>query len=288
MRRTRVCAGVAVSLVIAAGFAAASEERATGKAGAPAGTPAGKAARQGYSIFRETVVDMSWPEVKKAAEANALAIVPVGAIEEHGPHMSLGADAYLTYHGCRLLKHKLEALQIPAVIAPPLYWGVFQADETGGYPGSFGVQPSTMKALLLDVLVDLKRAGFKHVFVANLHGDRQHRQTIEEALAEGRQNLGLDIWDEKVASPVRPNVQLYRVEKPFRPDFHAGAIETREMLEYFPEEVDAAAARTLPPQSTFQPLGYVGDPASYDTAAGRMLAALVDSAAESIARWMKR
>jgi creatinine amidohydrolase len=243
--------------------------------------------RQGYSIFRETLVDMSWPEVKKAAEANALVIVPVGAIEEHGPHMSLGADVYLTYHGCKLLRRKLEEQQIRAVIAPPLYWGVFQADETGGYPGSFGVQPSTMKALLLDVLADTRRAGFRHVYVANLHGDRQHRQTIDAALAEARQTLGLDVYDEKLMGGGRPRLELYRVEKPFRPDFHAGAIETREMLEYFPEEVNTEIARTLQPQGTFHPLGYVGDPANHGRATGQMLAGLVNAEAEKIAKWLR-
>src|SRR5512144_2169051 len=50
--------------------------------------------RQGYSVFRETMVDMSWPEVKKAAEADAVVILPIAVIEEHGPHLSLGIDTY--------------------------------------------------------------------------------------------------------------------------------------------------------------------------------------------------
>ncbi len=288
MQGIRVRRTLVVALIVAASQVAAREGGAPGVTGGSGRTDAAKTAtRQGYSIFRETLVELSWPEVKQAAEANAVAIVPVGAIEEHGPHLSLGTDAYLTYHGCRLLKRRLAAMGIQAVIAPPLYWGVFQADETGGYPGSFGVRPATMKALIVDVFADLKRAGFRRVFVANLHGDRQHRQTIEEALVEGRQTLGLDIYDERAAGWARPRVELYRVEKAFQPDFHAGAVETREMLEYFPEEVSTAVARTLKPQGTFQPLGYVGDPASYDTATGRMLTALVDSVAESIARWLK-
>ena len=256
-------------------------------AATPAPTAAASA-RQGYSIFRETLVDLSWPEVKAAAEADALVIVPVGVVEEHGPHMSLGADVYQTVLGCRMLKRKLEERQIQAVIAPPMYWGILQAGDSGAYPGSFGVQPATMKALLADIFANLKGWGFRHVYVANLHGDRQHRQTIEEALAEARQNLGLDVYDEKTQGAGRPRIEAYRIDKPFRPDYHAGAVETREMLEHFPEEVNVQAAQALKPQGTFQPLGYVGDPANYDTATGRVLVGLVDSVATSIATWLKK
>ncbi len=254
---------------------------------ASSGAVLARDARQGYSIFRETLVDLTWPEVKKAAEADALVIVPVGVVEEHGPHMSLGTDTYLTYHGCRLLSRELAERRIPSVIAPPVYWGIVQADETGAYPGSFGVQPSTLRALLGDVLANLKRWGFHRVYLANLHGDRQHRQALDEAAAEARQNLGLDVYDEKAAGAGHPRIEAYRVEKPFRPDYHAGAVETREMLEYFPEDVNVEIARTLQPQATFHPLGYVGDPANYDNANGKLLKGLVDLEAENIARWLK-
>ena len=47
-------------------------------------------------------------------------------------------------------------------------------------------------------------------------------------------------------------------------DIHAGASETAKMLAYFPEEVDTKIAKTLKPSREFGPLGYWGDPASYD------------------------
>ena len=48
----------------------------------------------GYSLFDETMVDMAWPEIEKAAQEGAIVLLPTGVIEEHGPHMGLAMDIY--------------------------------------------------------------------------------------------------------------------------------------------------------------------------------------------------
>jgi creatinine amidohydrolase len=87
------------------------------------------------SIFKDTMVDMTWPEVKKAAENGAIVLFPIAVVEEHGPHMDLSPDIYQTCLGCRFLKQELEKKGIHSVIAPPYYWGINAA--TGRFPGSF-------------------------------------------------------------------------------------------------------------------------------------------------------
>ncbi len=263
----------------------AVKQPASGKRSAATSVQKQKA-RQGYSIFRDTLVEMPWPEIKKAAEADALVLLPVAVIEEHGPHMGLGADTYLAYEGCRILKQHLEAQNRKVVIVPPIYWGVMQTEETGAYPGSFTVQPSTMKALLIDVLTDLKRWGFKHVYPINFHGDRVHRETFMAAMDEARQTLGLDIYDMKVHGFPRTTIQEYKVPNPYKPDYHAGAQETAEMLKYFPEEVNLETAKTLKPEGTFHPLGYVGDPANYANA-NSTIEGFLEPVTESITNWLQ-
>jgi len=71
-----------------------------------------------YSIFEETMVGMKWPEVEKALRDGAVILFPTGVIEEHGPHLSLGVDAYLGYLMCKLIKHELEAKGVKALVAP--------------------------------------------------------------------------------------------------------------------------------------------------------------------------
>jgi creatinine amidohydrolase len=252
-----------------------------------AATPTTTGPRQGYSIFRGTLVDMTWPEVRDAASSGALVLVPSGVIEEHGPHLSLGADTYMAYLACTLLRDGLAARGVPAVIAPPIYWGVMQLDETGAYPGSFTVRPETMHALMVDVLADLQRWGFRKVFLVELHGDRVHEGVLQAVTRVGQDSLGLSFFDPSKArggpGPVR-----YTVAEPYQPDFHAGAVETSWMLKFFPEEVNVERARTLAPENGFHPLGYAGDPAGYVHVDAEATLPYVNMLADAAAAWMKQ
>lgn len=244
----------------------------------------------GYSIFHETVVDMTWPELKKAAEEKAMVILPVAVIEQHGPHLCLGTDAYLGYRLNLELKRTLEANGVKAVIAPPLYWGIMQLNESGAFPGSFTVSPPTMKALLLDVLTDLHRWGFRYVFCFNHHGDRLHIKTLNEAIAEAKEKMDLVFYNdqERQDSQNGPDFQHYVTGKLFEPNYHSGSPETALMLDFYPEFVNVNIVKNLKPESTWQPLGYVGDPASYRNV--NMLdfsKAEVSHLASCIAKWRK-
>jgi hypothetical protein len=94
--------------------------------------------KEGDSIFHETMADMTWPEVEQAAKAKAIVLLPIAVIEEHGPHIGLGADAYLTYDACITVRSELEKRGIRAIVAPPFYWGI--TTSTSAFPGSFTVR----------------------------------------------------------------------------------------------------------------------------------------------------
>ena len=112
----------------------------------------------GYSIFHETMVDMAWPDIEKAAKAGAVVLMATAVIEEHGPHMSCGTDTYLGYLLCKLTRRQLESKGVKAVIAPPFFWGVNSATHV--FPGTFAIQPETAKVLLWDIFASLKSMGF--------------------------------------------------------------------------------------------------------------------------------
>jgi len=244
----------------------------------------------GYSIFKGTLADLTWPEVKKAADENALVLLPVAVIEEHGPHMCLGTDTYLSYQRSLALKEKLEALQIKAVVAPPVYWGIMQLTESGAFPGSFTVSPATMKALIADVFSNLQRWGFRYFYCVGHHGDRIHRNTLKEAMAEAKEKLSIVFYNDREQEDrsKAPEDKQFISGRLFEPDFHAGASETSAMLEYYPALVDLEIVKTLKPESWFQPLGYVGDPINYRKLNMRGLDSVeVDYYAECIAEWLK-
>ena len=204
--------------------------------------------------------------------------------------MGLGIDAYGAYRSCVVMKRALESRKVPAIIAPVMYWGINQINQSGAFPGSFTVQPSTMKALLLDTLANLKAWGFRRVFVFSNHGDRLHTKTLAEALSEARASLGLDFYNDRMEadSAKQPDTSALNPKDLYRPDYHAGAWETAMVAACFPEEVDLALARTLKPEASFQPLGYVGNPADYvriDVVKGEAIE--LDYWADCIAKWMR-
>ncbi|MCX7711584.1 MAG: creatininase family protein [Clostridia bacterium] len=241
------------------------------------------------SIFKDTMVEMTWEEVKKEAEKGSVVLFPIAVVEEHGPHMDLSPDIYETYHGCKLMKQSLEKKGISTVIAPPYYWGINQS--TGQFPGSFTVKPETFKAVLSDSIECLKRWGFTKVFCSNLHGDPVHRATLDSAINEIRTNLGIDVYNVDALNVKVQNPPAFPSSWPgkYNPDYHAGADETSMMLSCYPDKVNTELAKKLKPQSAFEPLGYVGDPANFSKGkGGEILNVLSERGALAIEAFLKQ
>ncbi len=217
-----------------------------------------------FSIFKDTMVEMTWQEVQAGADCRSIVLLPLGIVESHGPHMDLSADFYLSTLLCLFLKQELYEKGIEALIAPPVYWGI--SKETAGFAGTFSIRPEIMKGLLTDILLSLKNWGFRRVFIQNAHGDSEHIQIIREAMAAANQSLDFKVyfmWELNIE--VNNNVVFppFREDR-FNPDYHAGSIETAQMVTFFPDKVRVDVAKTLLPQDSFKPFAYCGDPASYD------------------------
>lgn len=242
---------------------------------------------EGYSIFHETMADMTWQEVEKAAKAGAIILLPTAVIEEHGPHMGCGVDTYLAYQTCKLTRRELESRGIKTLIAPPFYWGINRTTHV--FPGTFTVRPETMKALLEDILRSLKSWGFKRVYNINWHYDGGHISTLFQTIRGAQESVGINTYFVLSEEDVRRfglkgdesfivvhKSPMVEAESQEYLDLHAGAGETGIMAVHFPDQVDMELTKTLKPtQLTYRdvgkwvtdarkvtPLGYFGDPAS--------------------------
>ncbi len=105
----------------------------------------------------------TWPEVESYLERSNGIIVPIGSTEQHGPNGMLGTDAICPETVAFGVAGKTEVL-----IAPTLSIG--QAHHHLGFPGSIALRPSTMMAMLVDVMRSLYRHGFRHLYFLNGHG----------------------------------------------------------------------------------------------------------------------
>lgn len=109
--------------------------------------------------------EMTWPEIESAFNKVEVAIIPVGAQEQHGHHLAEGCDSYRAEQFSKLLAEK----NYPRVtLAPTINYGV--SPHHMGFPGTISLKPETLIALLEDIISSLSQHGIKKFLVINGHG----------------------------------------------------------------------------------------------------------------------
>lgn len=106
---------------------------------------------------------MTWPELRDRA-GTSLAVLPVGAVEPHGPHLPLTSDTLISEYFARELAERVRAYVLPSlgygVSTPPFRLG-------GHFPGVFALSGSTFTALVEDLLGGVHGHGTRDVVVVN-------------------------------------------------------------------------------------------------------------------------
>ena len=111
--------------------------------------------------------ELTAEDLRAKAAANAIVILPVASMEQHGPHLPVGVDTFLCEAVCKA-GAELAVKDQPVVVAPTLWCGM--AEHHMAYGGTFTFDIPTYKAVLLAFLKSIERHGFKRVFIVNGHG----------------------------------------------------------------------------------------------------------------------
>jgi creatinine amidohydrolase len=110
--------------------------------------------------------DLTAEELRSKAEADAVVVLPVASMEQHGPHLSVSVDTVLCERICLAAAERATGNQV--IVAPTLWCGM--AEHHMEFGGTFTLDIPTYRAVLLCLLKSLERHGFRRVVIINGHG----------------------------------------------------------------------------------------------------------------------
>jgi creatinine amidohydrolase len=170
--------------------------------------------------------------VGAAAAAGAVAVLPVGATEQHGPHLATGTDTLLAEEVSLAAAARTGDLVLPA-----LAFGC-SLGHTSHWPGTLSLTPATMMAVVVEVGRWVYASGFRKLVVVNGHAT--NGPPCESALMQLRHELP-DLRPGFVSIfGLTPEIAARYTED--APDFHANEAETSMLLHLAPLSVDLDAA----------------------------------------------
>jgi len=124
--------------------------------------------------------DYTTYEMKDFMEREPVALIPVGAYEQHGPHLAMNTDTVIAESICRVI---VELGDTPCVALPAVWVGI--SEHHMKFCGSLTLRHATMSSLLFDILESLARSGVKKTLVVNSHGGNM--VPLNEALTRAGQ-----------------------------------------------------------------------------------------------------
>lgn len=173
--------------------------------------------------------EMTRPAFEEYLRANpeAVAIIPVGAVEQHGPHIALGRD---TFGSIEMSKDVAERSGSFVVLAT---WPGY-SEHHMGFKGTITLRPETLVNVIVDVVESLGRHGIRRVLLINNHGG--NKQCLEYAAMLCRRQFGVVTVLAPDAAKTMTKETNHRRKQML--DIHAGQGETGRMLAIRPDLVE--------------------------------------------------
>ena len=188
---------------------------------------------------------MSWTEIKETVDKdpNLRVIIPIGSLEQHGPHLPLRTDSILAEYVAKSVADRL-----PSVLFPPLTIG-FSLEHTE-FPGTVSFAQQTFTRMISEISDCLWKSGFRRLIVINGHGG--NRAILECSITSIKQiHPELTIYSFTLLDIARKKFKDIR-KSPHGMIGHADELETSMMLFIRPDLVRLSKVRVEKP--TFPPM----------------------------------
>ncbi|MBI3926979.1 MAG: creatininase family protein [Armatimonadetes bacterium] len=255
--------------------------------------------------------ELSWGELRRLGHEGALFLVPIGPMEDHGPHLPCGVDWFLAREFSQAIARRItyRDARREVVIAPGIPVGTSMMHQLG----CLRVPMSTTRSLIEALGNELDNHGVRKAVVLTCHGAISHLAAIQSACSRVSARRRIDLYSPSHDMIARFLSGGYRASiervlgrkfsdeewKRLSSDFHAGAWETAFMLKFRPDLVKDFY-RELPPHPWREGSlamvsglgthrGYFGSPALASRELGEAAAqVLVDQSAALIQSFLER
>ena len=189
--------------------------------------------------------NLKWGDVAGRDMAQAIAVLPVAAVEQHGPHLPLGTDAMIMAgYLARVRARAPQALpNIDVLLLPGLMTGT--SHEHMDFPGTLSLSPQTLLSVIADLGASVARSGCRKIVLLNSHGGNSAALDIAALeLRRLHRMLAVTVSWSRFGYPEG----LFSAQE-IRHGIHGGDIETSLMLAFRPDLVRMELAGEFTPAS---------------------------------------
>ena len=178
-----------------------------------------------------TSFDKLHTENIRAAAKDAILILPVGATEQHGPHLPLTVDTEIPVRIASMVAEKLKG-----IVAPPIPYGARSLPQSGGghtFPGTINIRGSVLTDYLRDIIAGYIASGFRSIVILNGHYENESfifeavEHCRQDGILEGTKIIAVSWWS---LVPDELLDKLFGGHFPGWHAEHASACETSIML----------------------------------------------------------
>lgn len=185
---------------------------------------------------RQLWAEMTTEEFRAGDTASWIAVLPVAAIEQHGPHLALAVDTVIAEGNVQAVRDILPK-DLPATFLPTVWMGL--STEHRGFPGTLTVSAETQLRLLTDLGDSVARAGVRKLVIANSHGGNvAAMDMVARDLRVRHAMLVVTCSWHRLGSPAGLFAEPERHH-----GIHGGEMETAQMLHLRRDLVHMARAR---------------------------------------------
>lgn len=213
--------------------------------------------------------NMTMNDFARLRDETTSAILPLGALEEHGPHLPLGLDAM---HSWALAQ--ATAKLYPCFVAPAVFYGMCRSSSQ--HAGTVGISGDTLRSLVYDIGQGLWGQGIGGLCLLTGHAGGTHQSALVEAGERLLTDTGLQVAVVCVLDLLEDAADLIECAG----DSHAGEVETSLAMHLWPELVQGTAPEEYPTFDRFVltrdklghwPGGVWGDPSLASAQKGEAL-----------------